>query len=144
MDSNQVSTLMKMIEIVVVGEVNDSYEHFVFHSRAQKEGGSDEELITALRGTDQDMWTLRVWQYDRQIAEIPADIWEKLLQERRLTLDKCLDMCRDVDIANKLAREVGDVAKTEMNAVSDHQICYGYRKMGVTGHKTGSATAYGH
>ena len=40
------------------------------------------------------------------------------MQERGLTLNKCLDICRAAESASKQAKEIGDVAtKTEVNAV---------------------------
>ena len=41
---------------------------------------------------------------------------ERLMQERGLTLDKCLDMCRAAESASIQAKEIGDAAtNTEVN-----------------------------
>ncbi len=49
MDINKVSTLMKMLKIAVVGEVNETYETYVFRTRVQKETENIDEFVTILR-----------------------------------------------------------------------------------------------
>ena len=49
MDINKVSTLMKMLKIAVVGEVNEMYETYVFRTRVQKETETIDEFVTILR-----------------------------------------------------------------------------------------------
>ena len=64
-DKTQVQTLMKMMEIAIGGEVNDSYEYFIFHWRIQNEGASIDDLITSLRENTRHAWST---------IEVPNDL----------------------------------------------------------------------
>ena len=49
MDTQPVSTLIWIMEVAVVGEVNDTYERYVFRCRMQRDDDTVDEFITALR-----------------------------------------------------------------------------------------------
>ena len=80
-------TLVKMVETAVIGEVNDSYEYFIFHSRIQNEGDSIDDLITSLReliktcDVTPDMHD-RLLKYQIIFAVRDANLMERLMQER--------------------------------------------------------------
>ena len=101
MDINKVSTLMKMLKIAVVGEVNETYETYVFRTRVQKETETIDEFVTILRELVQ---TCGLCEHESMKDKFIRDqiifgirdaaLREKLLQERSLSLKKCLDVCR--------------------------------------------------
>ena len=49
MDVTGLSTLLKMVEIAVNGEINPTFEYYVLHARSQKEDESIDDFVLALR-----------------------------------------------------------------------------------------------
>ena len=49
MDVTELSTLLKMVEIAVNGEINPTFEYYVFHARSQEEDKSIDDFVRALR-----------------------------------------------------------------------------------------------
>ena len=100
-----VDTLIKMMDTFVMGKVNPTYERYLLRKRVQKLGESIETLITDLKTMV-------------KVCEIPASFIndiikdqiifgimdnaprERLLQEKDLTLSKCIEMCKATEAAS--------------------------------------------
>lgn len=124
MDENKLDTLTKMMEIAVVGEVNDTYERYIFRCRTQREGETIETFVTSLREliktceVTKDMTDK--FMKDQIIFGIrDSSLREKILQERKITLEKCIDMCRATESASVQARDIahGTTADSDVNRV---------------------------
>ena len=122
MDLNKVATLLAVMQAAVVGEVNDTYERYVFRCRMQHSDETVDEFITSLREL---IKTCNICEHmhdhflkDQVIFGLQdATTREKLLQELALTLNKCLDMSRAAESAAKQAKEIGAGAQAEVNRI---------------------------
>ena len=128
MEEAQMKTLVTMMQTALTGEVNDSYEYHVFQTRNQKEETID-EFITALRELISrcevcncpEKMTDKLLKYQTIFGIRDTTVREKLLQvqERKLTLETCIDMCRAAASANKQAKDVDyHGGKSEVNRVT--------------------------
>lgn len=143
MDKNKVSTLVKMLEIAVIGEVNETYETFIFRSRVQKDTEEVDEFVNSLReliktcGLCDHKDMREKFLRDQIIFGIKDNVLrEKLLQERKLTLHRCLDMCRAAESASAQAKSITEGGTAEVSFIK-HK---GYRRGNPT---PGSKAKYG-
>ena len=125
-DSNDKHNLNKVIEqfqTTFIGETNETYERFIFDSRDQKEGETIEQYITVLRTLAQSCnfctclgeTLLR----DRVVLGVKDNsVRKRLLQERKLTLEKALDICQSTETTSKQLQNM--ISLTEKSI--DHEI----------------------
>ncbi len=133
--TTKMTTLMIMMVKAVVGEVNNTYERYVFRCRVQQKGESVDDFILALRELQK---TCDVCEHmterflkDQVIYGVSDDaIKEKLLQERDLTLAKCLDMCRAAESASAQARDMNSGSSAEVNRVAWQRNKFDHNKSG--------------
>lgn len=107
MDATKLKTLIAMMKNAVIGEVNETYETYIFRTRLQNSGETVDEFVTALREL---IKTCGLCNHDSMKEKFLKDqvifgikdngLREKLLQERGLTLSKCVDMCRIAESAS--------------------------------------------
>ena len=115
-------TLMKMMDSAVNGEINDTYERFVFTHRTQKRGETFDEYLTALKELRKTC-NICDCMYDTLLKDqiingiTDSSLQEKLLQKRGLSLDKCIDACRAAESA---AKQVKEMSQSEVNRVDLH------------------------
>ena len=102
---DDVSTLVSMMDTFVLGQVNPTYERYLFRKRTQHSGESIETYITDLKTM------IKICEVpDNFIDELIKDqvifgikdnaLRERLLQERGLTLSKCQEMCMAAEAAS--------------------------------------------
>ncbi len=151
MDENHLETIIKMMEIAVNGEVNDTFERYVFRHRLQKEGETFDEFLTELRESRKrcdfcDCMRDKLLK-DQVITGVrDTELRERLLQQRGLSLTKCIDMCRAAESASSQAKEMGQAAAAEVNWVQ-YKGGYkgGYRaKSGPAGPRPPNSTGTGY
>ena len=124
MDRGKLTTLMQMMKTAIMGEVNDTYEWYVFRARTQQKGEKFDDFLLDLREL---MKTCDICEHmsdrflkSQVIIGIREDATrEKLLQERDLTLVKCLDMCRAAESASAQTREMSGDTDAEVNRVQN-------------------------
>ncbi len=129
MNPNEVKTLLKMMEIAVSGEVNDTFERYVFRHRLQKEDESFDQYINELRELRKRCDFCSCMEdkllKDQVITGIRNSVLrERLLQKRGLSLAKCLDMCRASESASSQAKEMAQAAApttAEVNRIDKTQ-----------------------
>ncbi len=104
-DVRSTEEILAKFDSFAVGEVNETYERFLFNKREQKEGESVESFIAAIRGlmktcnyhADSQDSILR----DRIVLGIREQETQKLLlREPKLTLDLCINICKAAENAN--------------------------------------------
>ena len=109
----------------MIGEVNETYERYVFNSRNQGESESIEAYITELRKL---MKTCNFCDCpkdtllrDRIVLGVNnKNLRKRLLQERKLTLKKLVDICRSIEAASNQFKAVSGPEVDNVNKVSVH------------------------
>ena len=114
-DSNDmdrtVEEIIEKFEDFAVGEVNETYERFVFNKREQKPEENFDSFLSSIRTL------IKSCNYchtcvdsilrDRIVLGISdATIQTDLLKERKLTLEMCIDTCRAAENANSHGRSL--------------------------------------
>ena len=122
-DKHELTKVIEQFEVTFIGETNQTYERYVFSSRDQREGESIEQYITALRTLAQSCNFCSCLKdsllRDQLVLGIKEmSVRKKLLQERKLTLMKALDICRSSETTSKQLRNMTDF--TDESA--DHEI----------------------
>ena len=101
----KVDEILSKFDSFAIGEVNETYERFVFNKRTQKEGESFESFHAAIRTL------IRTCNYcedcidsilrDRIVIGIrDADTQTSLLKQRSLTLQQAIDLCKAAENAS--------------------------------------------
>ena len=97
--SKVLDSVVQKFEEFCIGQTNETFERYVFNSRSQKEDESIDHYVSALRTLAK---TCNFCQClhdsllrDRIVLGVkePA-LRKKLLQERKLTLEKAIDICK--------------------------------------------------
>ena len=102
---------MESFERFAVGELNETYERYVFNQRCQRPGESFEvfysELCTLLKTCNYcDTCTDSILR-DRVVLGIEkASTREELLRKRNLNLTKCVDICKAIEKASSQAQHL--------------------------------------
>ncbi|GFR97655.1 retrovirus-related Pol polyprotein from transposon 17.6 [Elysia marginata] len=98
--NNDIQEILDAFEKYCIEETNESHERFVFNSRNQQEGESIDKYVAELRKLAKTCNVATLEESlirDRIITGIKCDITRrKLLQETKLTLIKCIDICRSI------------------------------------------------
>ena len=103
-DERTTAEIVAKFDTFVVGEVNETYERFVFNQRVQKGDESFETFLSAIRNL------VKTCNYHQQSRDsimrdrIVLGIHDKetqncLLREPQLTLDRCIAMCKTAELA---------------------------------------------
>ena len=125
MNPEKLETLILMMKTAVMGEVNGTYEWYVFRTGVQQDKPFDAFLLDLreLKKTcdicdHMDENSLK----DQVIVGIQDDnLQEKLLQEWQLTLTKYIDMCCTAESASAQAKEMTASSAVEVNQVTDNK-----------------------
>ena len=121
LDTNKVSTLLQMMEKAILGETNDTYELCMFFQRKQKDTESFDQYLTELKEKIKycdacDCMRDRLLKAQIIVGIPDCTLQEKLLQERKLSFEKCTNMCRAAESASTQARDIA--SKSEVNKVT--------------------------
>ena len=113
-DPNKVDTIITKFDEYFMGDVNETYERFKFNQRNQEAGESFDAYLTALRNMTEscNFCTCPVMSdsliRDRIVLGIRnEDSRKRLLQERKLDLKKCIDICRTSESASTHLQAIG-------------------------------------
>ena len=112
------ANVLKKFDNFFVGQLNETVERYTFNSRNQKDDESVDQYVTALR-------TLaKICQFgelrdslihDRMECGIRNDACrKKLLQERKLTLNRCIDICKIFEQADRNMKIMKHVTPEEL------------------------------
>ena len=116
-----VTDIITALDNHFIGQVNETYERFVFNTRDQREGESFEEYINCLRQL------IKTCNYtpnisdsllrDRLVLGIKnKKCREELIQDGQLTLKTCIDKCRAAESSVEQLKSMGGV-EAEAHAV---------------------------
>ena len=113
-DSNKVDTVIVKFDEYFTGDVNETYESFKFNQRNQEAGENFDAYLTALRNmTDTCNFCTCPTMKDSLIRDRivlgirKEDARKRLLQERKLDLKKCIDICRTSEGATTHMQAIG-------------------------------------
>ena len=118
-DKSKVETVIKKFDEHFVGETNETYERYLFNKRVQEPNESIDTYITALKiiaKTCNFCQCLHDSLIRDQIVVGVRDntVRKRLLQERKLTLNHCIDTCRGAEATtSRLKGECSIVLATQ-------------------------------
>ena len=119
-DKDDIDKVLELLDTYFIGETNEIYEAYVFNQRVQESSESFDSFLTALR-TLAKTCNFNTMQ-DRMIRDrIVVGIRDngtrkKLLAESKLTLNKCVDICRASETTAKQLKEMCQAE--EVSAIS--------------------------
>ena len=110
-NKEDVETVMKKFDGYIIGEVNVTYERYVFNKRAQQIGESIEDYISVLRnlaitcGFCDCLGDSLI--RDKMILGVSDNNVRKLLlQKRHLSLKECIDICRSAESTSNQLEQI--------------------------------------
>ena len=118
-DKKSIVKIMELLENHLVGDVNETYESFKFFTRHQEESETIMEYITAIRGLANtcNFGALKERLIkDRIVCGIrDRSLQKSLLEDPKLTLQKCIDKCRAAETASVQARTIAKETQEEQS-----------------------------
>nr|XP_054599642.1 uncharacterized protein LOC129164243 isoform X1 [Nothobranchius furzeri] len=120
-----VSELMRKIDEHCNPKVNETVERYRFFARNQAPGENIDKYVRDLRLLAS---TCNFGQLkdslirDRIVCGTNSSSWrERLLREENLTLDRCLDICRAMEISREYNKTIAGQAEEELHAVKQKE-----------------------
>ena len=103
-DKSKLKCISAAFKVFAVGELNETYERYMFNTRDQKEDESIDCYVTALRTLAKtckfDALNDSLIRDRIVIGVNDANLRKRLLQKRDMTLNSCIDMCRSSEATN--------------------------------------------
>ena len=121
-DKNDMTKIIEKFDQFTTGELNETFESYTFNSRNQEENESIEVYVTALRALAKTC-NFCDCMHDSIIRDrIVLGIQDKqtrkrLLQERKLTLKTCIDMCKSSEATNAQLKTISATQSEEVHSV---------------------------
>ena len=124
-DRSDLNKIIEKFDQYTTGELNEKFERYNFNSRNQEENESIDAYITAPRTLAKNYFCdcmhdsiLR----DRIVLGIrDKHTRKRLLQERKLDLKKCIDICRSTEATNSQLRTISASQSEDVHDVKDKQ-----------------------
>ena len=110
-DRTKFDIVVTKFKELCLGETNETYERFVFNSRQKNENETVDQYVTALRTLAQSCNFCNCLRHslirDRLVIGINDNATQKkLLQDRKLTLTKAIDICRSSETTKKQVKKI--------------------------------------
>ena len=116
-ERKELPDILTAFERYCIGEVNETYERFIFNSRNQAEGETVEKYVAEIRRLSKSCNFENLEENlirDRIVMGVKCDITRrKLLQEAKLTLSKTIDIARAMEISKGQMSRIKKEAETE-------------------------------
>ena len=121
-EAGDLKAIMKKFDDFSIGELNETYERYVFNNRSQREGESIEAFATSLRNLARTCGFCDCLHdsliKDRIVTGILDDeTRQTLLQERKLDINKCIDICKGVEAAKVRVKTMAGSADSQVNRI---------------------------
>ena len=105
-DKHDITKVIEKFDRYVIGEINESYERYIFNKRNQNVNEKFDDYLASLRMLAETCSFCECLKKslirDRIIAGIlNPNTRKKLLQERNLSLNKCIDVCRSAETTHR-------------------------------------------
>ena len=119
-DKTNLSKIMEKLDEFAIGEVNETYERYIFNSRNQESDESIDVYVAALRKLAQTCNFCECLHdtliKDRIVLGVKSkQLRKRLLQERKLTLSKCVDICRSSEATTSQLQAISGTDNEEIN-----------------------------
>ncbi|XP_041350800.1 uncharacterized protein LOC121369792 [Gigantopelta aegis] len=121
-DANDIDDVLRKFEQFCIGEANGIYETFLFNKRNQEEGETIDTYVTSLRKL---VKTCNFNTYedhmlrDRIVLGVRDDtVRQKLLEDRKLTLSSCIEVCRAHESSHIQAKAITSSAPRVIDRVN--------------------------
>ena len=122
------SKIVEKFDEFAIGEVNETYERYIFNGRNQGQDESIDEYVACLRSLAQTCGFCECLAdsllRDRIVLGVKNNnLRKRLLQERKLDLKKCIDICRSSEAASSQLKNISDRTNDnthDVNRVHDH------------------------
>jgi hypothetical protein len=123
-EAETVTTLKKMFENELIGEINQTYVRYKFNTRRQETGESFASYLNALRALSKTCGFCKCLGdsllRDRIVTGIRKDVLQRrLLQERKLDLKRCIDMCTAAEATETHVKEIGRTSTEEIHKITE-------------------------
>ena len=119
-DKTNLSKIMEKLDEFAIGEVNETYERYIFNSRNQESDESIDVYVAALRKLAQTCNFCKCLHdtliRDRIVLRVKSkQLRKRLLQERKLTLSKRVDICRSSEATTSQLQAISGTDNEEIN-----------------------------
>ena len=122
-DKRTTAEVIAKIDEFAIGEINETFERFKFNKRSQREGETFESFLTSIRTL------VKTCNYcntcvdsilrDRILLGVQDPTTQQLLlKERKLTLNKCIDICKAAEDAVIQGHAFRDNTESVVNRMS--------------------------
>ena len=127
-DTRTGSAKFEKFDEFAIGEVNKTYERYIFNGRNQGQNESIDAYVACLRSLAQTCGFCECLSVsllrDRIVLGVKNNnLRKRLLQERKLDLKKCIDICRSSKAASSQLKNISDGTSDnthDVNCVHDH------------------------
>ncbi len=105
-EEKSIATILQKMEMAVIGELNVTYERYVFNSRCQHPEETVDSFVTDLRDLAKSC-NFCACMHDSLIKDrivmgtINKETQKKLLSTKNLSLQTCIDICRAAEATSK-------------------------------------------
>ena len=125
-DRTKLDIVLNKFQELCLGETNETYERFVFNSRQKKENETVDQYVTALRTLAQTCNFCTCLRdsliRDRLVIGInDSATQKKLLQDRKLTLSKAIDLCRSSETTRKQIKKLHEASEEAISAIKTNR-----------------------
>ena len=123
-DKHNLVKIMEKFDEFTIGELNETFERYTFNSRNQSENETIDAYVTALRTLAKtsnfcDCMRDSIIR-DRIVLGIRDNRTRKrLLQERKLTLPKCIDLSKSSEATNSQLKTISGAQSEDVHSVKD-------------------------
>ena len=123
-DKNDLAKIIQKFDEFTIGELNETFERYTFNSRNQQENESIDAYVTDLRTLANTCNFFDCMRdsiiRDRIVLGIQDHRTRKrLLQERSLTLLKCIDLCKNSETTNLQLKTISGAQSEDVHTVQD-------------------------
>ena len=127
-EQKTLSKIVEKFDEFAIGEVNETYEHHIFNGRNQGQDESIDAYVACLRSLARTCGFCECLAdsllRDRIVLGVKNNnLRKRLLQERKLDLKKCIDICRSSEAASSQLKNISDGTNDnthDVNRVHDH------------------------
>lgn len=126
--------IMKAFDNYAIGEINETFERYLFNSRAQKEGESIDKYVANLR-TLAKTCNFCTCLHDSLIKDRivlgirDTNTQKRLLRQRKLTLEECINICRSNEATTSQMKSMEQSPQIdEINKVGDRRKRQNFKK----------------
>ena len=121
-DEYDITLIVHKMDTIIVGEVNETYERYVFNRREQGPQETIDEYVTTLRDLARTCNFCECLQdsliRDRLVLGIKDPPTRKtLLQKKNLTLETAIGICRSAEATSHHLRDIGEDPTCAVHAV---------------------------